>query len=263
MAEEKRRLQTRPPVLAKSDVGHPMRKRVFSSFSLFLVAALSVSAVVFTSACNKASETGSVSSCVAGDAESSLPDSSFSHASASSSPYTAVSPQTSEASAQPGELTMNDMKIGKLFIGESMDNTQKDFGEPKVKTIVHGNGSPQWEYPDLGLTIWGFPVWNIRSYKNIGNTPRGIHIGSTEQEVRKAYPTAKEVGPDNATSNSNNFNDSTQSDFTLQACSPEINSHHGSQFSIAFFIFKGKVIGFNLYEDLVAKAQLESTQNAE
>lgn len=46
----------------------------------------------------------------------------------------------------------------------------------------------------MGLTIGGDPVWTIRvAHKDLGSTPGGIHIGSTDQEVQKAYPTAQWV----------------------------------------------------------------------
>ena len=90
------------------------------------------------------------------------------------------------------ELTENDMKIGKLFIGESLAKVQQYFGKPTVITIVHGNGAPQWEYIDQKFTVGGDHVFSINaSGVNLGSTPRGIHIGSKEQDVRKAYPNAE------------------------------------------------------------------------
>ncbi len=90
------------------------------------------------------------------------------------------------------ELTEKDMRIGKLFLGENLTKVQQDFGKPKVITIVHGIGDPQWEYPDQGLIVGGDLVFIINvSSVNLGSTPRGIHIGSKEQDVREAYPNAE------------------------------------------------------------------------
>lgn len=227
----------------KAITSYKKRKTIILISGLVLV--LIIAAVFGTGAISRISSKSDAPSSAVSGISSSTGETSITTTAAP----TSIVGDTTETSAQPGELTMDDLKIGKLFIGESLDNIQKDFGEPKAKTIVHGIGDPQWEYPDLGLTIGGGPAWTIRSYKDIGSTPRGIHIGSTEREVRKAYPTAKEVGPDNATLNSNNSNGSTQSDFTLQAYSPKIGPHNVSHFSIAFFISKGKVIGIDMYKN--------------
>lgn len=90
------------------------------------------------------------------------------------------------------KLTMGDLKIGKLLIGESLADIRQEFGEPKIKTIVQGNGAPQWEYTDQKFTVGGDPVFMINvSSESIGSTPKGILVGSTEHEVRQAYPNAE------------------------------------------------------------------------
>jgi hypothetical protein len=86
------------------------------------------------------------------------------------------------------------MKIGKLFIGESLANVRQDFGKPAITTIVHGNGAPQLEYTGRGFTVGGDPVFIIDvSSRDLGGTIRGIQIGSKEQDVRQAYPNARWV----------------------------------------------------------------------
>ncbi|MFB5191702.1 hypothetical protein [Alicyclobacillus fastidiosus] len=92
------------------------------------------------------------------------------------------------------QLTKTGMKIGHLYIGQELSNVQAVYGKPSAKTIVHGNGAPQWEYSKQGFTVGGSPVWTITVTNGFsGSTPRGIHIGSTEIEVKKAYPMYKMV----------------------------------------------------------------------
>ncbi|PWI55177.1 hypothetical protein [Sulfoacidibacillus thermotolerans] len=92
------------------------------------------------------------------------------------------------------QLTKSDMKIGKLYIGQQLSDVQAMYGKPSTKTIVHGNGAPQWEYSKKGFVVGGNPVFTIMvSGQFLGSTPRGIHIGSTEEAVKKSYPTYKMV----------------------------------------------------------------------
>ncbi|WP_213621455.1 hypothetical protein [Paenibacillus sp. J22TS3] len=63
------------------------------------------------------------------------------------------------------------------------------FGEPSEKTIVHGIGDPEWIYKKQGFSVSLDPVYAIQATSPFsGSTPRGIKIGSTEEEVKKAYP---------------------------------------------------------------------------
>jgi len=138
-----------------------------------LFATILLSCIIFTGCKNNTTSTSKTTSKYTSDSTSSL---------------------TKETPSQSKELTKDDLKIGKLFIGESLADVQKDFGKPTVKTIVHGIGAPQWEYPNLRFSVGGDPLFTIDvSSKDLGSTPNGIHIGSTEQEVQKAYPDAKEV----------------------------------------------------------------------
>ncbi|MDR3542037.1 MAG: hypothetical protein P4L69_13865 [Desulfosporosinus sp.] len=92
------------------------------------------------------------------------------------------------------ELTFGDMKIGNLAIGQTLESVQSKFGNPELKTIAHGNGAPQWEYNKQGFIVDGSLIWMIRDSNGfLGSTPRGIHIGSTEQDVKNAYPFLKSV----------------------------------------------------------------------
>lgn len=124
----------------------------------------------------------------------------------------------------PSKPTADDLSIGKLYIGEKLADVQQEFGEPDVKTIVHGNGAPQWEYAGLGLRVGGDPVFIIDVSKSgLGNTPKGLSIGSTEQEVRQAYPNAEW----------------TQNHTQLSIRSNDPSGF--AQFSMVFYLSNGKV----------------------
>lgn len=93
-------------------------------------------------------------------------------------------------------LAKTDMKIGKLYLGEKLRSVQKQYGRPNIKTIVHGQGGSRWEYTKLGFSLDGNPTWQIEvSNSKIGSTPRGVHVGSNEVSVKKAYPKLKSTYP--------------------------------------------------------------------
>lgn len=113
---------------------------------------------------------------------------------ANASTNTTSTQHKTTATATDRQLTKSDMKIGHLNIGQSLSNVQAAYGKPSTKTIVHGNSAPQWEYSKKGFVVGGNPVFTIMvSNQFPGSTPRGIHIGSTVQEVQKAYPKYKTV----------------------------------------------------------------------
>lgn len=86
-------------------------------------------------------------------------------------------------------LSYADMAIGDIKMGDSSESISERYGKPSKKTIVHGNGAPEWIYEKHGFFVDIDPVWAIRVTSPFkGSTPRGIHIGSTEEEVKKAYP---------------------------------------------------------------------------
>ncbi|MBU5445583.1 M56 family metallopeptidase [Paenibacillus sp. MSJ-34] len=86
-------------------------------------------------------------------------------------------------------LSYNDLKIGDIQIGDTSDSLMERYGDPSKKTTVHGIGDPEWIFEKYGITVFLDPVWAIRVTNPFsGSTPRGIRIGSTEDEVKKAYP---------------------------------------------------------------------------
>lgn len=83
------------------------------------------------------------------------------------------------------------VQIGNLKLGQNFAEVQKLYGKPTTKTTAHGEGGPEWIYSKLGLNLGGDPLWKITvSDPFKGALPSGIHIGSSEHEVQKAYPHA-------------------------------------------------------------------------
>lgn len=83
------------------------------------------------------------------------------------------------------------VQIGNLKLGKTFSEVQKLYGLPTTKTTAHGEGGPEWIYNKLGLNLGGDPLWQITVASPFsGALPSGIHIGSSEHEVQKAYPHA-------------------------------------------------------------------------
>ncbi|KEQ25426.1 M56 family metallopeptidase [Paenibacillus tyrfis] len=128
-------------------------------------------------------------------------------------------------------LSYADMAIGDIKIGDSGESIVERYGNPSKKTIVHGNGAPEWIYEKHGFFVDVDPVWAIRVTSPFkGSTSRGIHIGSKEEEVKKAYP--------DSYFNSNGFTGLVQ------------NSTDGT-YQIVFELEKGIVIAIAMQKDLV------------
>ncbi|MFC5470163.1 M56 family metallopeptidase [Cohnella suwonensis] len=91
---------------------------------------------------------------------------------------------------QQQPLSLADLEIGGIRIGGDIDDVIAKYGQPSEKTIAHGLGSPYWIFKKQGLAIdFGGPIWQIWTGKPFrGSTPRGIRIGSTKEDVIKAYP---------------------------------------------------------------------------
>jgi len=84
-------------------------------------------------------------------------------------------------------LSYTDTKIGDIQIGDSSDLIKSLYGEPSQKDDTMTG--PQWIFTSQGVVLGIDPVWLIRVTSPFkGNTSRGIHIGSTKEEVMKAYP---------------------------------------------------------------------------
>ncbi len=108
------------------------------------------------------------------------------------SPSVSSGATTTKNQPKQGYITENDLKIGHLFIGQTFASVQATYGPPTIKTVAQGNGSPQWDYPRQGFKIVGPKLFSIAVTQGfVGQTPRGIHLGSTEQSVLRAYPMVK------------------------------------------------------------------------
>ena len=104
-----------------------------------------------------------------------------------------VTTPTAQAQVNDHSLSVKDLMIGDLNIGQTPDEIKQKLGQPPEESISHGIGEPIWIYKEKGieLNLGGF-VWGIRVKSPfLGKTPRDIGIGSTEQDVVKAYPEAK------------------------------------------------------------------------
>lgn len=70
------------------------------------------------------------------------------------------------------------------------------LGEPKVRTVAHGRGTPQWEYAN-GLTVQlndptspvaPYAVWEVIARPPFGGaTAEGFRLGDTEDQFRSLY----------------------------------------------------------------------------
>jgi hypothetical protein len=128
-------------------------------------------------------------------------------------------------------LSYADLRIGDIKIGDTSESLIQRYGEPSSKTTVRGIGDPEWTFKKAGVTVFLEAVWSIRVTSPFkGSTPRGIHIGSTEEEVRVAYPDSELV--------SGAFNGLVQN-----------STDHVYQLS--FTIVDGKVNAISLNKDLV------------
>lgn len=112
----------------------------------------------------------------------------------SPSPVSSTTP-TAQAQVNDHPLTEKEMMIGDLKIGQSPDEVKQKLGQPSEESISHGIGDPLWIYKEKGIELnLGEEVWAIRVKSPFpGITPREIGVGSTEQDVVKAYPEAKQV----------------------------------------------------------------------
>lgn len=106
------------------------------------------------------------------------------------------------SSQERKDLTVEDMKIGDIQIGSSIEIVQRLYGDPSEKTTVHGIGDPLWYYKNQGLEVsFGGPIWRVRvTEESVGSTPRGIHVKSTKKDVISAYPNVKEIKDQDRTS---------------------------------------------------------------
>ena len=137
------------------------------------------------------------------------------------------------------------LQIGSLRLGASLTEAIRMYGEPNVKTTVHGTGGPEWIYtqgkPQMiktsgvvplysnsKIVVDGNPIWSITvSAAHSGRTPRGIHVGSTVMQLGQAYHGM--------------FNDK-QEPYTIQY-------DHG-MFSLSFGVSHGKVTQINIVKNL-------------
>lgn len=102
---------------------------------------------------------------------------------------------------QGEDLDVSGESFGKLALGQKAATVIQHLGEPKSKgedLLMEATGEwvQEWEYPVLGLTLMmgseaqggAKTVWSISADGKCElATARGIRIGSSEAEVKKAY----------------------------------------------------------------------------
>ena len=97
------------------------------------------------------------------------------------------------------------LQIGSLRLGAPLTDAITMYGDPQVKTTAHGTGGPEWIYTqgkpktintsgvvplysNFKIGVDGNPIWSISvNAEHSGSTPRGIHVGSTVAQLRRAY----------------------------------------------------------------------------
>ncbi|WP_236013372.1 hypothetical protein [Paenibacillus glycanilyticus] len=138
----------------------------------------------------------------------------------------AEAPSTSIEKTLQQNLSATDLSIEGIRIGGSIDDVVKTYGQPSEKTVSHGLGTPYWIFKEQGIYIdFDGPIWQATVTPPFkGKTPRGISIGSSTEDVLKAYP------------------DITTGDSYIQKSAD-------GQYSIQFSIKNGMVTQINMWQD--------------
>lgn len=84
--------------------------------------------------------------------------------------------------------------LGPIRIGATAAEVVAAAGQPTVKTVAHGLGTPQWEYGTaLVVQLRGDPtqpgpVWQVTAYLGSqAKTEEGFVVGDTRAMFQKAY----------------------------------------------------------------------------
>ncbi|GMK48875.1 hypothetical protein PghCCS26_60050 [Paenibacillus glycanilyticus] len=138
----------------------------------------------------------------------------------------AEAPSTSIEKSLQQNLSATDLSIEGIRIGGSIDDVVKSYGQPSEKTVSHGLDTPYWIFKEQGIYIdFDGPIWQATVTPPFkGKTPRGISIGSSTEDVLKAYP------------------DITTGDSYIQKSAD-------GQYSIQFSINNGMVTQINMWQD--------------
>lgn len=90
-------------------------------------------------------------------------------------------------STQPTELNLG-TKLGAVSLDDTPEKVLQILGEPNLRTVAHGNGSPEWVYAN-GLTIdSGKVVWKIVANAPFqGATAEGFRLGDDKATYQRLY----------------------------------------------------------------------------
>lgn len=92
-----------------------------------------------------------------------------------------------EIPKQTGALTALDLSLGKLTIGDDMEKVRAIFGNPKSSRL-NEYGSTVYKFDAMEVVFQNDnKVIALVSESAVASTPRGIHDGSTAEEVFAAY----------------------------------------------------------------------------
>ena len=86
---------------------------------------------------------------------------------------------------QTGALNSNDLSLGNVTIGDTIDKVRATMGGPGRVTTE--DGQTHWKYNDVDLTIVDGKVATIISSTSAASTPRGFHEGSLISSVWQTY----------------------------------------------------------------------------
>ena len=85
-----------------------------------------------------------------------------------------------------GALNALDLSMGALTIGDSADKVYKILGQPKT-TRQGIQGRIYLEYEDIEVILYQGKIFTMISQTPKFSTPRGIHEGSTIEDVFREY----------------------------------------------------------------------------
>ena len=106
----------------------------------------------------------------------------------SAPPPTAERQPVPQNSQSTGRTAISDLALANVMIGDSFSTVQQVLGTP-YKEQAKGNGKIYYYYPSVEVHCQNGLVKTLISESLAAATPRGIHEGSSLQEVLSAYGT--------------------------------------------------------------------------
>jgi hypothetical protein len=107
-----------------------------------------------------------------------------------------VAPKETTAATTSSPTRLLGTKVGALALYLPDQDVVKMLGEPQIKTITPGLGTPRWEYSNgVAVEIAGSPgskfpnaVWRITlTASSLQATEEGFRLGDTEEAFKRLY----------------------------------------------------------------------------